>query len=79
MILQIVSQDAVKFCGQEFSAFCVYLALCDAWPLGVYNVTGRVCNGICGSHHPHTSLYDMQKSSFELIKKQNSVFIRNIA
>ncbi|CAF1186160.1 unnamed protein product [Didymodactylos carnosus] len=44
--------------------------VCDNWPLGTYNVTAQVCNGECGSQHPHSSIYDTAKSSFELTKKK---------
>ncbi|CAF0841460.1 unnamed protein product [Rotaria sordida] len=44
--------------------------VCDGWPIGTYNVTAQVCNGVCGSIHPHTSIYDTAKGSFELTKKK---------
>jgi len=43
--------------------------LCDAWPVGTYNVTALICNGDCGSHHPHTSIYDSRATSFVITKK----------
>lgn len=44
--------------------------VCDGWPVGVYNVTAQVCNGECGSHHPHSSTYDIARGSFEITKKK---------
>ncbi|CAF0853409.1 unnamed protein product [Rotaria sordida] len=50
---------------------CVILTgLCDAWPVGTYRVTAQICNGDCGSHHPHTSIYDSKATSFVITKKQ---------
>ncbi|CAF0771713.1 unnamed protein product [Adineta steineri] len=51
--------------------------LCDGWEIGTYNVTAQVCNGECGSHHPHSSTYDTATGSFEITKKKNS-FLKNI-
>jgi len=42
---------------------------CEAFPLGTYNITAQICNGDCGSHHPHTSVYDSRASSFVITKK----------
>ncbi|CAF1089932.1 unnamed protein product [Rotaria sordida] len=42
--------------------------LCDDWPVGTYNVTAEICNGECGSHHPHSATYDMGKASFTVTK-----------
>ncbi|CAF3239149.1 unnamed protein product, partial [Rotaria sp. Silwood2] len=39
---------------------------CEQWYPGVYNVTVMVCNGECGSHHPHSQIYDMVKGSFRI-------------
>ncbi|CAF2045091.1 unnamed protein product [Rotaria magnacalcarata] len=39
---------------------------CEEWFPGVYNVTVMVCNGECGSHHPHSQIYDMVKGSFQI-------------
>jgi len=44
--------------------------VCDDFPVGTYNVTAQVCNGECGSHHPHTAIYDSQASSFVVTKKK---------
>ena len=43
---------------------------CNNVPVGNYTVTAYVCNGMCGSHHPHTSVYDTGKASFVVTKKQ---------
>jgi len=39
---------------------------CEQWLPGVYNVTVQVCNGECGSKHPHSAIYDTGKGSFTL-------------
>jgi hypothetical protein len=39
---------------------------CEEWLPGVYNVTVQICNGECGSHHPHSAIYDTGKGSFTL-------------
>ncbi len=44
-------------------------ACLEAWPLGTYTVTAQICNGECGSRHPHTGIYDQGASSFVLTKK----------
>jgi hypothetical protein len=41
---------------------------CEEWLPGVYNVTVQVCNGECGSKHPHSAIYDTGKGSFTLTK-----------
>ena len=28
---------------------------CQRWPLGTYNISATLCNGECGSQHPHIS------------------------
>lgn len=40
------------------------------WPLGVYKISAQICNGVCGSHHAHTSIYDSAASSFNIIFRQ---------
>lgn len=42
---------------------------CEQWLAGMYNVTVMLCNGQCGSHHPHTALYDMVKGNFTLFEQ----------
>jgi len=44
--------------------------LCDDFPVGTYNVTAQLCNGECGSHHPHSGTYDFGKSAFIVTKKK---------
>jgi len=41
---------------------------CEEWLPGVYNVTVQICNGECGSKHPHSAIYDSAKGSFQLTK-----------
>jgi len=41
---------------------------CEEWLPGTYNVTVQVCNGECGSKHPHSAIYDTAKGSFVLTK-----------
>lgn len=42
---------------------------CELWLEGTYNVTVMLCNGQCGSHHPHTALYDTARGSFTLYEE----------
>lgn len=35
-------------------------------------MTARVCNGECGSKHPHSATYDSARGSFEITKKQDA-------
>jgi len=39
---------------------------CEEWLPGTYNVTVEVCNGECGSKHPHSAIYDTAKGAFVL-------------
>jgi len=39
---------------------------CEQWLPGTYNVTVYLCNGECGSKHPHSSIYDISHGSFVL-------------
>jgi len=39
---------------------------CEQWIPGVYNVTLDVCNGECGSKHPHSAIYDRTAGSFQV-------------
>jgi len=41
---------------------------CEQWLPGTYNVTVEICNGECGSKHPHSAIYDTKKGSFELTR-----------
>ena len=36
----------------------------NGFPTGRYNVTGYLCNGECGSQHPHSVIYDVGQSFF---------------
>ncbi|CAF3984870.1 unnamed protein product [Rotaria sordida] len=42
---------------------------CELWLEGTYNVTVMLCNGQCGSHHPHTAVYDIGRGSFTLYEE----------
>ncbi|CAF0717260.1 unnamed protein product [Adineta steineri] len=42
---------------------------CEEWLQGVYNVTVILCNGQCGSHHPHSAIYDTAHGSFSLYEE----------
>ena len=46
------------------------IGFCDDFPIGTYNVTAQLCNGECGSHHPHSQTYDLGKGSFTVTKKK---------
>ncbi|CAF0722424.1 unnamed protein product [Rotaria sordida] len=39
---------------------------CEQWLPGVYNVTVQICNGECGSKHPHSAIYDTGRGTFQL-------------
>jgi hypothetical protein len=52
----------------KFSLF-LSTGFCDSFPTGTYNVSAQLCNGECGSHHPHSSTYDVGKTSFTVTKK----------
>jgi hypothetical protein len=41
---------------------------CEEWLPGTYNVTVQICNGECGSKHPHSAIYDTAKGTFQLTK-----------
>ncbi|CAF2654432.1 unnamed protein product [Rotaria sp. Silwood2] len=41
---------------------------CEEWFPGVYNVTVKICNGECGSHHPHSQIYDTIQRTFQIDK-----------
>ncbi|CAF2762669.1 unnamed protein product [Rotaria sp. Silwood2] len=43
---------------------------CEQWYPGVYNVTVMVCNGECGSHHPH-NLTNLEFTATETITRNN--------
>jgi hypothetical protein len=44
----------------------IIIGPCEEWLPGIYNVSIMICNGICGSHHPHTQLYDVAIGSFRI-------------
>lgn len=39
---------------------------CEAWKAGNYPVMVVVCNGECGSKHPHSQIYDQGKTNFTI-------------
>jgi hypothetical protein len=39
---------------------------CEQWIPGTYNVTVQLCNGECGSKHPHSAIYQTEHGSFQL-------------
>ena len=39
---------------------------CEMWLAGTYNVTFAICNGECGSKHPHSKVYDTKTGSFQI-------------
>jgi len=39
---------------------------CEQWLPGTYTVTIYVCNGECGSKHPHSSIYDTATGTFTI-------------
>jgi hypothetical protein len=41
---------------------------CEEWLPGIYNVSLAICNGECGSKHPHSALYDRRAGSFQVTR-----------
>ncbi|CAL1529115.1 unnamed protein product [Lymnaea stagnalis] len=39
---------------------------CEEWLPGVYTATIQLCNGECGSKHPHSKIYDTKKTTFTI-------------
>jgi len=39
---------------------------CEQWLPGTYNVTVEICNGECGSKHPHSAIYDTARGTFQI-------------
>jgi len=39
---------------------------CEQWIPGIYNTSVLLCNGECGSKHPHSALYDKRGGSFQV-------------
>lgn len=46
-----------------------FLGQCELWIEGTYNVTVVLCNGQCGSKHPHTAVYGVAHGSFSLYEE----------
>jgi hypothetical protein len=40
---------------------------CESWKPGVYYVEMAVCNGECGSKHPHSQVYSQAKANFTIV------------
>ena len=38
----------------------------EEWPAGKYEMEFAVCQGECGSHHPHSETYDVKTTTFSL-------------
>jgi hypothetical protein len=43
-----------------------FIEPCEQWLPGTYNVTVELCNGECGSKHPHSAIYSSGHGSFQL-------------
>jgi len=39
---------------------------CESWAPGLYFVEMAICNGECGSKHPHSAIYSMAKANFTI-------------
>lgn len=39
---------------------------CERWLAGNYTVVAEICNGECGSAHPHSQVYDKNTGMFEI-------------
>merc|ERR1712110_137933 len=39
---------------------------CEQWLPGTYNVSLYLCNGECGSKHPHSAIYGTKKGAFQI-------------
>jgi hypothetical protein len=39
---------------------------CEMWLPGVYNISTAICNGECGSKHPHSQVYDQGSAHFTI-------------
>lgn len=39
---------------------------CEAWLPGNYTVKVEICNGECGSKHPHSAVYDLKQAVFAI-------------
>ncbi|XP_059147777.1 countin-1-like [Physella acuta] len=37
---------------------------CEEWLPGTYTATVQLCNGECGSKHPHSKIYDQKSTTF---------------
>ncbi|KAI8790831.1 countin-1, partial [Biomphalaria glabrata] len=39
---------------------------CEEWLAGDYVATLQLCNGECGSKHPHSRIYDTKNTTFTI-------------
>lgn len=39
---------------------------CETWEPGNYTIHLSICNGECGSNHPHSAIYDTKTTMFEI-------------
>ena len=42
--------------------------VCESWAAGTYPVFVQLCNGECGSKHPHSAILDSHTTSFVITK-----------
>jgi hypothetical protein len=42
---------------------------CEEWVPGNYTADVAICNGECGSKHPHSQIYDTAKAPFRVVEK----------
>ncbi|KAL5009221.1 hypothetical protein ScPMuIL_014802 [Solemya velum] len=47
--------------------------ICERWLPGQYTVETTICNGECGSKHPHSQIYDTANTTFEITATSPSV------
>ena len=60
--------------NQTFEPLSI-LEQCEQWLAGTYHVTIQLCDGNCGSHHPHSTTYDIIKGTFILLDWGHFAFI----
>ncbi|XP_003383827.1 PREDICTED: countin-1-like [Amphimedon queenslandica] len=61
---QSVSTDGTV--SAEPGRYCIEEGICEEWIPGNYTIVVAVCNGQCGSNHPHSQLYDLKRLSFNI-------------
>lgn len=45
---------------------------CEMWLPGNYSVEVAICNGECGSKHPHSQVYDQSSADFTVVDSKGS-------